>query len=180
MATALTPTNTPLQRRRRLFNLARGVHRVALLDRLLDHPPHQHRRLGLAAGAMGFDGAHQNRFERRLVFFEVERDLLVRHLVTQRTHQEPANRGDHANREHRSRSDDRGRAIARPFEAVGGNQDQADHDADHPDGAPDRQLHPPARAHLADDRHDVGRRSGAASKEVDHNASEYARNVALG
>src|SRR5215831_17408091 len=85
----------------RPFDTAAMLDRVAFLDCALHELSDEHWRVGRESGALRFDGADNRSFERWLVLFEIERNLLIGHTAQLRLDQE-----DIGDQPHDERHDD--------------------------------------------------------------------------
>jgi hypothetical protein len=72
----------------RTFDAAAVLDRAALLHCALDQLAHERGRLRREPRTLRFDGADNRGLERRLLLFEIERDLLVRDAAQQRLDEE--------------------------------------------------------------------------------------------
>ena len=109
-----------------------------------------------AAAAPGFHGADDRGLQRRLVFLEVERDLLVAGAAHQRTHQQVADQPGQREADDDPEGDDGPSGEAPRLQAVGREQQHEHAQANDAECASQRQLHPPAAPHLVDDVHELG------------------------
>jgi hypothetical protein len=96
---------------------------VAPLDRGFNQPAHQRGRFARHAGALRLDRADDRRFERRLVFLEVHRDLLVGHAPQERTHEQQVREQREGEADHDARGDNRLRGEAHPLESPRGQHE---------------------------------------------------------
>ena len=116
------------------LDASRGVDSGAFLYGLLDDSPHERRGFGVA-GTARFNGADERGLQRRLVFFEVQRHLLVGHPATHRPDQEPRHRCDERDGERHAPRDDRRWPEAGPLDAACRREQQQQSDTRHPHGA---------------------------------------------
>jgi hypothetical protein len=131
------------------------------LDCRLDQLAHERRRrVGGRASSFGFHRRDDRGFERRLVLFEIERDLVVADATHQRADQEPAGKGQGGDDERDPESEDGRRAEAKRFERIGRGHQRDGGRRDEAHRAPQRELAAPALTHLTDDVDE--RRTGIA------------------
>ena len=88
--------------------------------------------------------------ERRLVLFEIQRDLLVGDLARQRPREEPRAGGDEHEAGDDAEPEDRGGRELQRLEGVGDRDDREQPGEQEADRAAQRQLDAPAPAHLPD------------------------------
>ncbi len=125
---------------------------LAALERRLEQPPHQRRRhLLRTAGTLRVQRGDDRRLERRLVFFEVERDLFVADLAQQWTDDEPAGGRENRDADNNAEGEDGVGTEAQRFEREGSGDQYQRCGAKKSRGAAQGQLHAPAGADLAND-----------------------------
>jgi hypothetical protein len=139
------------------------AHLEGLLDDAFDE------RLGFTAVAatVRLDRAQQRRLQRRLVLLQVQRDLFIGDLATERTNEEVPDRGQQGEGKQHAGHHDRDRAEPVPLHQGGSNQEKDQEDSEDAHHTAECEFQTPAPAYFRDDAEEI-RRHRSTSQILEH------------